>query len=138
MNHLGCIAAISPIGSAMGIVALMCPWVSGLNGIDPLEGSVADPVRLVPVLVMILSVIEILLSSTYFLSPRWFIPFITFFLGVATLILTSVLAMSTVDGVKVGVETGAAISYMAGIIVLFGSAMLYKMQFRPAIDNSMS
>jgi hypothetical protein len=138
MNHLGCIAAISPIGSAMGIVALMCPWVSGLNGIDLLEGSVADPVRLVPVLVMILSVIEILLSSTYFLSPRWFIPFITFFLGVATLILTSVLAMSTVDGVKVGVETGAAISYMAGIIVLFGSAMLYKMQFRPAIDNSMS
>ena len=138
MNHLGCIAAISPIGSAMGIVALMCPWVSGLNGIDLLEGSVADPVRLIPVLVMILSVIEILLSSTYFLSPRWFIPFITFFLGVATLILTSVLAMSTVDGVKVGVETGAAISYMAGIIVLFGSAMLYKMQFRPAIDNSMS
>ncbi len=138
MNHLGCIAAITPIGSAIGIIAFMCPWVSGLNGIDLLEGSVADPVRLVPVLVMILSVIEILLSSTYFLSPRWFIPFIIFFLGVSTLILTSVLAMSTIDGAKVGVDTGAALSYLAGTVALLGSAILYKMQFKPATDNSKS
>ena len=132
MNHRGFIAVVPLIGAVIGICSLMVPWAMGYSGIDLPGSSLTGFQRFLPVVVAVLSVITALLSVGYILGPRWFIPFIAFFLGVAVLILTSVFSMWEVEGIKVVSEAGVALwmSYGSGAIVLLGSAICYKSQFR--------
>jgi len=131
MNHRGFIAVIPLIGALIGISSFVAPWVSGYSGIDLLDSSMPGFQRFLPAVVTAVSAIIALLSACYILGPRWFIPFITFFLGVAMMILTSVFSMWEIEGIKVMTEAGYGIwmSYAAGVVVLLGSAVGYKSQF---------
>ena len=132
MNHRGFIAVIPLIGAIIGLTTLMAPWVLGYSGIDLLEGSMQGFQRFLPAMVAALSVAVALLSVCYILGPRWFIPFFTFFLGVAMMILTSIFTMWDIDGVKAMTESGFGVwmSYASGAVILLGSAFCYKAQFR--------
>lgn len=133
MNHRGFIAVVPLIGAILGILSLTAPWVLGYSGIDLLEGSIQGYQRFLPAIVAAISVAVALLSVQYLLGPRWFIPFVSFFLAVAMMIVTSLFSMWEIDGVKVMTESGYGIwmSYSAGAIILLGSAICYKLQFRP-------
>ncbi len=136
MNHLGYMTMISILGGAVGICSFLYPWALGLNGFDMVSDSIGGLEPLIPVLILILSVTAVLLSATYIFRPRWFIPFLTFFLGVATLILTSVFTMWSVDGSRIDADMGVWISYLSGIVIMAGSALLYRAQFRAILQSA--
>lgn len=132
MNHLGYIAVISILGALIGIYAVLSPWVSGSSGMDLMTSSYEGFQKFIPITILSLLVFAVLLSTAYMARPIWFIPFITFFVGVAIMILTSIFAMWVIDGTKVveNSDYGFWLSYVSGALILIGSALTYTNQFR--------
>jgi len=137
MNHLGLLAVLSTFGGVIGAISFGFPWAFGLSGIDLIDGYVDGFQGILLIVILPIMVSMALLSLSQVLRPRWFIPFITFFLAVAAMLLTSVFAMWDVDGVKASSEAGMGLwmSYIAGIVVLLSSAACYKIQFRYLTDQ---
>lgn len=137
MNHLGLLAVLSTFGGVIGAISFGFPWAFGLSGIDLIDGYSDGFQRILPIVILLIMVSIVLLTLMQVLRLRWFIPFITFFLAVATMLLTSIFAMWEVDGVTASSEAGLGLwmSYAAGTVVLLGSAASYKIQFRYFADQ---
>ena len=128
MNFPGYTAGVSIVGALIGIFAVISVWASGLTGFDLIESSLDGFQKFLPLIIFVLSLIVATLSALYVVQPRIFIPFLTFFFGVAIMILTSVFSMWEIDGVKMISDAGIGfwLSYASVAIILLGSAITYS------------
>ncbi len=138
MNSHGYLAIISVIGSVLAVVSLLNPWVSGFTGLDIVGGSLDSGFQqYIPAIIVVISMIALVLSAYYVWRIVWFFPFITFFLGVAVMALTSIFSMWEVGGVKVmqNADIGFWLSYAAGALILLGAGLAYMNLVRKVKEN---
>ena len=117
-------------GAVVGVIAVLSPWFAGMTGLDVMTTDYEDFQKYIPVMILVLAVIAAALAVIHLLVPGFvLIPFITFFFGVAIMLLTSLFTMWTIDGVKVVQSAGIGLwmSYISGVLIIAETAILYAM-----------
>ena len=128
MNFPGYMAGISIVGALIGIFSVISVWASGMTGIDFIDCPLDGFQKFLPVIILVIAIVAAGLSAVYIVRPRLLLPFLTFFLGVVIMILTSLFSMWELDGTKIVADAGIGfwLSYVSGAVILLGSAVSYS------------